>query len=100
LKCTDGLLPCREVTAFVELVVMDKFGKRFFGPATRGWRELVREDAHGNRWGEGNGEWFERLTGFPEESLQHSVFVGLAPQILEKFSEFLLQQRHTLPSCG
>jgi hypothetical protein len=32
--------------------------------------------------------------------LQHSMIVGLAPQVLEKFSELLLQPRHTLPPGG
>jgi hypothetical protein len=42
------LLPCREVTALVELVVMDQFGISPLRPAPRGWIEFVREDAHGN----------------------------------------------------
>ena len=43
------------------------------------------------------------LTGRAEllgNFLQHSVIVGLAPQILEKFGELLLQLRDMLPSGG
>ena len=43
------------MAAFVELVVMDEFGIRPLCPAPRGWIELVREDAHGNRDGDAFG---------------------------------------------
>jgi hypothetical protein len=40
------------VTAFGELVVMDRFGIRPLCSPPRGWIEFVREDAHGNRDGD------------------------------------------------
>src|SRR5262245_8678545 len=46
------LLPRREVTAFVEPVVMDQFWIRALRPAPRGRIKLVREDAYGNRDGD------------------------------------------------
>ena len=49
------LLPGGEVAALVELVVVDQFGIRPLRPAPRGWIELVREDAHGNRDGDALG---------------------------------------------
>jgi hypothetical protein len=42
------------VAAFVELVVVDEFGKRLLCPALRGRIELVRENAHSN----GDGDAF------------------------------------------
>src|SRR5258707_13748241 len=41
--------------AFLNLVVVDQFGKRPLCPAPRGWIELVRKDAHGNRDGDAFG---------------------------------------------
>src|SRR5688500_9583024 len=46
------LLPRSEVPAPVEPVEMDELGIRLLGPAPRGWIELVRKDAHGNRDGD------------------------------------------------
>src|SRR5437667_7350755 len=46
------LFPSRKVPAFGDLVVMDEFGIRPLCPASRGWIEFVREDAHGNRDGD------------------------------------------------
>ena len=46
------LFPGSKVAAFLNLVVMDKFGIRPLCPTPRGWIELVREDAHGNRDGD------------------------------------------------
>ena len=37
------------MSALGQLVVVDQFGIRLLCPAPRGWIELVREDAHGNR---------------------------------------------------
>ncbi len=45
------LFPSRKVPTFIDLVVVDQFGKRPLCPAPRGWIEFVREDAHGNRDG-------------------------------------------------
>ena len=42
------LLPGREVTAFVELVVVDELGIRAFRPTPRSLIELVGEGAHGD----------------------------------------------------
>src|SRR5882762_5765949 len=49
------LLPRGEVSALLNLVVMDKFGIRPLGPAPRGWIKFVREDAYGNRDGDAFG---------------------------------------------
>src|SRR5262245_57900037 len=46
------LFPSREVATFRHLVEMDQLGKHPLSPAARGWIELVREDAHGNRNGD------------------------------------------------
>ena len=43
------LLPGGEVSALGQLVVVDQLGIRPLRPTPRGWIELVREDAHGNR---------------------------------------------------
>ncbi len=44
-----GCSPAAKWPPFSNLVVMDKFGLRPLCPTPRGWIELVREDAHGNR---------------------------------------------------
>jgi len=44
----------REVTAFVELVVMNELGYAC-SASSAGWIEFVREDAHGNRDGDAFG---------------------------------------------
>ena len=46
------LLPGREVSALVELVVIYEFGIRLLCPTPRCLIELVRKDAHGNRDGD------------------------------------------------
>src|SRR5207344_261526 len=46
------LLPCCEVAAFVELVVIDEFGIRPLCPTSRGLIELVRKGAHRDRDGD------------------------------------------------
>ena len=46
------LLPGREVTALVELVVVDELGIRLLRPAPRGLIELVGKGAHGDRDGD------------------------------------------------
>jgi hypothetical protein len=46
------VLPRREVTALVELVVRDDFEIRPLCPTLRGWIKLVRKDAHSNRDGD------------------------------------------------
>jgi len=43
------------VAAFGELVVMDELGIRALRPTPRGWIELVRKGAHGNRGGDAFG---------------------------------------------
>ena len=43
------------MAAFLNLVVMNKFGIRPLCPTPRGWIELVREDAHSNRDGDAFG---------------------------------------------
>src|SRR5215510_7865650 len=43
-----GLLPGSEVTALVNLVVVDELGESLLRPAARSRIELVREDGHGN----------------------------------------------------
>src|SRR4030095_15988726 len=45
------LLPCCEVAAFIELVVMDEFGKCPLRPTPRGLIEFVGKGAHSNRDG-------------------------------------------------
>jgi hypothetical protein len=45
---------CR-VSAFLNLVVTDEFGLCPLCPTPRGWIELVRKDAHGNRDGDAFG---------------------------------------------
>ena len=50
-----GLLKCGDVAAFGKPVVMDQFGICALCPAPRGWIELVREHAHGNRDGDAFG---------------------------------------------
>jgi hypothetical protein len=63
------LFPSREVAAFLELVVMDQFGKRLLCPAPRGWIEFVREDAYGDRDGDALGiEIAEFAPIFPVET--------------------------------
>src|SRR5215211_2066060 len=48
--CSENhwLLPCGEVAAFVELVVIDEFGIRLLGPTPRGFILLARKHAHGD----------------------------------------------------
>jgi hypothetical protein len=46
------LFPGREVTAFVELVVVDQIGISPLRPTPWSLVQLVREDAHGNRDGD------------------------------------------------
>ena len=43
------------MSALLDLVVMDEFGKSALCPTPRGWIELVRKDAHGNRDGDAFG---------------------------------------------
>ena len=45
----SGLFPGRKVPAFVELVVVDQFGKRPLRPTVRAQIDLVRKGAYGNR---------------------------------------------------
>jgi hypothetical protein len=40
------------VPTFVELVVIDEFGKRSLCPASRGLIDLIRKNAHGYREGD------------------------------------------------
>src|SRR6185312_17037134 len=49
---TEGLrlLPCGEVAAFGEPVVVNQVGIGFFCPAARRRIDLVGEDAHGDRY--------------------------------------------------
>ena len=43
------------MSALLDLVVMDEFGKSALCPTPRGWIELIRKDAHGNRDGDAFG---------------------------------------------
>jgi len=49
------LFPCREVTAFVELVVVDEVRVGLLDPAPRRRVKLFREDADGHRDGDAPG---------------------------------------------
>ena len=49
------MFPCRKVPTFVQLVEVDEFRVSALCPAPRNRIEFVREDAHGNRYGDAFG---------------------------------------------
>jgi hypothetical protein len=62
------LLPGREVSTFLEPVVVDQLGIRACRPAARGWIEFVWEHAHGHRDGNSFGIEIPLASVFPVET--------------------------------